>query len=90
MEQCLREGIPFPDKIANAPDLIMGLELFYLAFMALSDSRQIGMGVGPISWKTIHDYCVAYGIEGEQKEEMHYHIKEMDRAYMEYQSRKKK
>ena len=90
MEQCLREGIPFPDKMANAPDLLPGLELFYLAFIALSDSRQIGMGVGPISWKTVHDYCNAYEIVGDQKEEMHHHIKEMDSAYIEFQNRKKK
>ena len=90
MEQCLRENIPFPDKIANAPSLLAGLELYYLGFMALSDSRQMGMGVGSISRKTIHDYCEAYEIVGDQKEEMHHHIKEMDSAYLEFQNKKKK
>lgn len=89
MEQCLREGSPFPDKIANAPDLLQGLELYYLAFMELSDSRQMGMGLGPISWTTVHDYCEAYGLTEDQTEEMHHHIKEMDAVYLEFHRRKK-
>ena len=89
MEQCLREGIPFPDKIANAPDLLPGLELYYLAFMELTDSRQIGMGLGPIPWKVVHDYCDAHDLSQDQREEMHHHIKEMDAVYLEFNRRKK-
>jgi len=89
MEQCLREGLPFPDKIANAPELLPGLELYYLAFMELTDSRQIGMGLGAIPWKVVHDYCEAYGLSDEQTEEMHHHMKEMDAAYLEHHRRKK-
>lgn len=89
MEQCLREGLSFPDKISKAPDLLPGLELFYLSFMTLSDSRQLGTGLGPIPWKVVHDYCVAYEIVGEQKEEMHHHIKQLDSAYLEHANRKK-
>ena len=89
MEQCLREGSPLPDKIANAPDLIQGLELFYIAFMSLSNSRQFGMGVGPIPWNVIHDYCVANNLTEEQEEEMHHHIREMDSVFIEFKNRKK-
>lgn len=88
MQQCLREGLPFPDRIANAPDLTMGLELYYLAFFELSDSRQIGMSLGPIAWKTIYDYCVAYRLSEDQTDEMFHHIRAMDAAYLEHQKRK--
>jgi len=65
------------------------LELYYLAFLELSDSRQIGMALGPIPWKVIHDYCMAYELDADQTEEMHHHIREMDSAYLEYNRRKK-
>lgn len=90
MEQCLREGLPFPDKIANAPNLLQGLELYYHAFNDLSDSRQMGMEMGPIPWKVVHDYCVSYGIDGDQKEEMHYHIKQLDSAFLDFHKKKVK
>jgi hypothetical protein len=89
MQQCLREGLPFPERIANAPDLLTGLELYYLAFFELCDSRNVGMTLGPIPWKVIHDYCKAYNLSEEQTEEMHYHIREMDSAYLQHQRKKK-
>ena len=89
MKQCLAEGLPFPDKIANAPELISGLELYYLAFFELTDSRQIGMALGTIPWKVIHDYCVANELSEDQREEMHHHIRAMDSAYLEHNRGKK-
>jgi len=89
MQQCLREGLPFPDRIANAPDLIAGLELYYMGFVNLSDSRQIGMSLGPIPWKVIQDYCVALELDEEQTEAMHHHLREMDAAYLEHYRSKK-
>ena len=85
----MREGLPLPDRIQNAPDLLPGLELYYLAFMELSDSRSIGMGLGPIPWKVVHDYAQAYGLDSDQTEEMHFHIKEMDAAYLQHLRSKK-
>jgi len=89
LEQCIRERIPFPEKMLNAPNLIFGLELFFFAFMALSASRQMGMGLGPIPWDAIHSYCSAFNIDEEQEEEMHYHLGELDAVYLEYMRKKK-
>lgn len=85
----MREGLPLPDRIQNAPELLPGLELYWLAFMELTDSRTIGMGLGPIPWKVVHDYCVAYDLDEEQREAMHHHIRELDAAYLEHQRSKK-
>lgn len=90
ISQCMRENLPLPDKIQNAPDLLPGLELYYLAFMELSDSRSMGMSLGPISWKVIHDYCVAIGLDTDQTEEMHYHLKQLDMCYLEHHRSKSK
>lgn len=67
----------------------MGLELFYLGFIELSDSRQIGMALGPIPWKAVHDYCIANDLDEDQTEAMHYHLKQMDAIYLKHQGKKK-
>lgn len=88
IQQCLRENLPFPKRIADAPILVVGLEIYYLGFMELSDSRQVGMSLGPISWQTIHDYCTALELDGDQREEMFFHIRELDKVYLTYLNRK--
>lgn len=65
-----------------------GLELYYGAFMDLMGSRMSGMGIGSISWPTIQAYCEAYGLDDEQSEAMHSHIKAMDLVYIKLSSRK--
>lgn len=89
VNQCMREGIPLPQRIENAPSLLPGLELYYIAFTDLMASRQTGFGLGPIWWDTIQRYCDVHGIVGEQAEDMHYHIREMDTVYMKHHSKKK-
>jgi hypothetical protein len=41
-------GLPLPGKIANAPDLEFGLEIFLAAFHDLESERVVGMDIGPI------------------------------------------
>lgn len=85
---CLRERKPLPKAIQDAPSLLQGLELFYLAFMDLGTSRSIGFGEGPIPWTAIYMYCQAHEIEGEQQEDMFYHIQQMDSTYLEFKAKK--
>ena len=89
MDESLREGREIPEEIAFAPEIELGLELYYNGFIAISDSRQIGMGLGPIPWKVVHDYCVAMELDEEQSEAMHHHIREMDGAFLEHNRKKK-
>jgi len=90
MAEALREDREIPDEIAFAPEIGSGLELYYYGFMDISSSRQIGMGLGPIPWKIVHDYCVALELDEDQTEAMHYHIAEMDGAFMEHNRSKSK
>lgn len=83
MEDCVRYRRPLPDAIRDAPELEFGLELFYIAFSDLSSSRQLGEVVpGPIAWGDIQRYCEVYGIEGEQREDLFYHVQHLDKAYL--------
>src|SRR5690606_6990813 len=86
----IRSRRPIPDRIANAPSLQPGLALFYLAFQDLSSERQVGQALGAIPWRAIDQYCIRYEIDGEQYDDMHYHISRLDRAYLEWYSEKRK
>lgn len=89
LEQCIRQGRPIPDKIQNAPELELGLSLYYTGFYDLDSSRQIGgMSPGSIPWTAIQMYCVANGIEGEQREDFFYHVMHLDKVCMKYSASK--
>lgn len=90
IEQASQAGEPLPDRIANAPELLRGLTLYYNAFQDLSTSRQSAFGVGQIPWQAINDYCLTYEIEDEQREDMFLFIGQMDSVYREHVEKKHK
>jgi len=73
----------------NAPELRLGLQLFMVAFTDLSSSRPSGFGVAPIPWTAINSYCDVLGLEGEQREDVHHHVRELDETYMKWHNDKK-
>lgn len=79
----MRDGLAVPKKIAEAPVLRMGLELYYGAFMDLATSRS-GFGDGPIPWSVINEYAKVYGFDEEQSEDLHFYLGRMDEAYMDF------
>ena len=44
----------------------------------------------PIPWTTILDYAQAYNIAGEQREDLLYFVRAMDKAYIEHMTNKQK
>ena len=88
LRQCMMEGLEIPEKIANAPLLLPGLEVYWTAFMNLLSSRQIGLTASPIPWNIIQEYCDHQNLSEEQSEAMHYHIAMMDTAFLEHQQKK--
>lgn len=87
--QCQREGLALPDKIANAPELHMGLELYYDAFWDLTTCRPAGFSLGAIPWSAVHEYGQAFDFSYEQRDWMHYLIRVLDQAYMKHHAPKK-
>lgn len=91
IEQCVMHKMPLPDKIANAPELYFGLELYYKAFLDLTTCRGQGYGTeGPIGWLAIREYADAYDLSGEQREDLFYHIQHMDSAYLDFKAKRLK
>ena len=72
-------GMPVPESIKNAPQLHLGLELYYDAFFALSSD---------LTWRAIEDYCDRFDLDDEQREDMHYHLPKLYKVYDDH-SRKK-
>ena len=90
LRDAARFGMPTPKKIANAPILYAGLELYLSGFMDLDNDRQTGWSVGRIPRSVVADYCLSLRLDEDQTEDMHHHIREMDAAYLKYQQRKNK
>lgn len=90
VEQAYRMGKPLPDNIANAPELLLGLDLYFTAFMDLTTERPIGYGEGPIPWSAVRRWCHEHAIIGEQLEDMHYHIRKLDSVYLDHRAEQAK
>lgn len=85
----MRERLPLPRKIANAPELNFGLELYYDAFWDLSTCRMSGYSLGPIPWGSVNDYASTFEFDDEQRHALHYYIRVMDNVYVKFHSPKK-
>lgn len=85
---CARERQPLPARIANAPELCLGLEFFYVAFLDLTSCRN--SGEGPISWLAIDEYAKRRKLTEEQKEDLLYHVPKMDKVFLDFRSDKHK
>ncbi|WNO48462.1 hypothetical protein [Achromobacter phage SE2] len=82
-EQCRIHGRPLPERIANAPELWPGLELYQLAFNRLNTGRVPGFsGPRALSWMDIEEYCDRVKVFGPDRDIMHHHMKAMDAAFL--------
>lgn len=90
LRQAYARGGKLPRALAEAPELRLGLELYYLAYNELHSCRSWSFGAGPIPWSATKDYAVANRLDEEQTEDLLYYVSKMDQAYIEYASEKSK
>ena len=88
IEQCMRERLPLPDRMQNAPSLLPGLHMYYQAFLDLTSCRMLGISEGPIPWTATQQYAVILELNDEMRDDLHYYIREMDNAYLKYKKSK--
>lgn len=84
----MREGLPLPTKIANAPELQMGLELYYDAFWELDTCRPAVFGLGRIPWLAVREYSVAFEFDTEQSDWLYHLIRVLDGVYLKHHAPK--
>lgn len=83
IKQCMRENKPLPKKIQNAPELALGLYLYWGAFWDLDTCRPTGDGVvHPIPWYAIEHWAVVNELDQDQHESLHYIIRQLDNAFI--------
>lgn len=88
--QALQAGAPLPDRIKNAPELKLGLELYLNAFFDLDAERPSSFDIGSIPWSKMKDYACFYDFDEDQTEDLIFFIKRMDAAYIKRQKAKQK
>lgn len=68
-----------------------GLGLFWDAFISLIHCRSMGFGdEGGIWWDSVDRYAQRYGLHGEQRLDLFYHVNALDEAYREHRRPKDK
>ena len=82
LKECYAWHRPVPERIKNAPTLHLGLELYFDAFAELNTCRSVSWSAGPIPWSVVQDYGTTFGFEAEELEDLHYHIRKMDQAFL--------
>lgn len=90
IQQSLKAGRALPSRIANAPHLLPGLDLYYTAFLQLGTCRSVGMGLGPIPWTALNDYALRHGIDDEEFDIFVTLVRRLDAAFLGYQDEKRK
>lgn len=82
IRECFRRKRPIPERIQNAPDLLTGLELYFEAFIELNTCRTTGWSPGPIPSWCIDEYSNRLDLDEDEAEDLHYHIRMMDQAFL--------
>lgn len=78
-----------PERIANAPEITLGLELYMNAFYALTSCRgSLYASEGPIPWLAMRDYCEDFDIRGEDRRIFIYLMTALDQTYLKYKAKK--
>ena len=80
----IRRRQPIPDVIANAPQLLPGLEGYFEAFTELSTCRQSGMSMGPIPWSAVNEYAKRYNYSGEGFDYLVRMVRALDDTFLAY------
>jgi hypothetical protein len=81
-QQAMRAGEGMPDRIANAPDLEAGLDLFIQAFFDLDTERSHGFALTAIPYTSILNYARLHELDDETTQDMLFLIRRMDNAHL--------
>ena len=87
--ESLKRGLPLPDVVANAPEIVDESLGFYLAAFYQLDTQRIREG-GPIPIMSIWSYADRFELRGDDCEDFVYTIRHIDADYLAHQKDKNK
>ena len=83
-------GGKLPDIVANSPELEPGLLYYYIVWQELSNDRQLGFSAGPIPSASIERFVCQEELSVDETDDLRYHIRALDRAFLEHCSNQAK
>jgi DNA-binding transcriptional regulator YhcF (GntR family) len=89
-KQAIRSGQELPERIANASELKIGLNLYLQAFFELDSERSHAMAATSIPWSSIAAYSKYFDFDEEQSEDLFLFIRKMDAYHLNKISEKMK
>jgi len=90
LKECYAWKRKIPNAILDAPELHLGLEFYFTAFYELNTTRSVGWSAGPIPYFSVAEYAMLHDLDEEETEDLHYHIRRMDKAFLEHNAKKDK
>jgi len=88
IQMCIQSRRPLPEAIRDAPEVPLGLGLFFSGFLDLNDERSIGFSEGPIPRRAMREYCEEHDLQDEVREDFFYYTKMLDQVYLKHQTAK--
>ena len=85
-----KTGRPIPGEVANRPELLPGLGLFYGAFVDLHTCRPAGFGAAAIPYTAIVSWVDEVELVGDQRRRAFYMIHRMDRAFLDWAEKRRR
>ncbi len=84
----MRERMPLPKRMQEAPELQLGMSFYMTAFFELHTCRSLGMGEGQIPWLAIRTYGMDLDMGEDEMEEFHFLVRELDAEYLNHRAKK--
>lgn len=72
--RAIQAGQPIPDRIANAPELAIGLRFYLECFFDLDSERD----EGPIPWSRIVGFAQYHELNWEETDDLIYFVRRLD------------
>jgi hypothetical protein len=86
LQQIVRSGREIPPELQGAPDLPIGLHLYWGAFWDLASCRLFDGGMIP--WTAVQLWADTYELEHDAAETLHYHIRRLDDVFVKHYRKK--
>ncbi len=81
-KQSFRAGQPLSERIQNAPELRIGLQLYIQAFFDLDSERSHAQGLAAIPWTSINEYAKVFDFDEEQTDDLFFFIRKLDASHL--------
>ena len=77
-------GRPLPKSLRDVQPVQAHQKLYLLAFQDCTTCRQVGMGLGPIPWTAVREWCTAARLSEIESDEVWFVVTRIDEAFLKH------